>query len=528
MLKPLLKKQFLETVAVVFYGKDGKRRSPLALVGFALLMLYAFGAVGAMFWFISDMLCTGLVEAGLAWVYFAFMGIMATGFACIGSIFAAKAQLYEAKDNELLLSMPIKPRHILFSRTTGLYALAWFFSALVLVPATICYFTVVKPTALSVVFSSLILFIVPLGSLSVSCLLGWLIALVTARLRSKNFVTLVFTVAFLAVYFWLYSKMQDYLSYIVANGAAVGEAFQTRLFPFWQMGLAATGKGTAFLAFAGLFIGAFALVYLVMDKTFLRVVTQKKGGAKAKYKRKERKAAPAAIALFKKECARFVKNPMIALNCLLGSLFFLIFPVLALCNLDFCRQIAALAYQGELALIFIALLCFVSTMNMLTASSVSLEGETLWIVQSLPVEPWTVLQSKLAVHIVFTGAPALLCTLVTGVAIGLSVGWLLAAVVAVLAFILLCASAGLAINIKLPNLRWTSEIVAVKQGLSSLVAMLVEWGAAALFIGGYFLFGKYLSAWSYAVTVIAVLAVANAALLAWLKKRGAKIFANLS
>lgn len=218
---------------------------------------------------------------------------------------------------------------------------------------------------------------------------------------------------------------------------------------------------------------------------------------------------------------------MIAFNCLLGSVLYVVLPVLALFNLDFCRQIATIPYEGEIALIFAALLCGVATMNILTASSVSLEGETLWLLQSLPVEPWTVLKSKLALHLAFTGIPALLCALVTGLAVGLSAGWLFFCVLAALAFILLCATSGLAINLKLPDLRWTSEIVAVKQSPSVLVSMLVNLGVTALLVGCYFLFGKYLPAWGYALLVTVLLVGANAALLAWLKRRGTKIFATL-
>ena len=132
MLKPLIKKQLIETTAFFFTGKNGKRRGPLAILGFILLMVYAFGAVGAMFYLMADMLCAPLVGAGLNWVYFALVGTMATAFAVIGSVFTAKAKLYEAKDNDFLLSLPIKPWEILFSRAVSLYAFAFLFSALVL------------------------------------------------------------------------------------------------------------------------------------------------------------------------------------------------------------------------------------------------------------------------------------------------------------------------------------------------------------------------------------------------------------
>lgn len=51
------------------------------------------------------------------------------------------------------------------------------------------------------------------------------------------------------------------------------------------------------------------------------------------------------------------------------------------------------------------MLCLISSMNDITAPSVSLEGKNIWIVQSLPVTAWQVLRAKLNLHIVLTIPP---------------------------------------------------------------------------------------------------------------------------
>ena len=47
-------------------------------------------------------------------------------------------------------------------------------------------------------------------------------------------------------------------------------------------------------------------------------------------------------------------------------------------------------------------------MNLMAAPSVSLEGRTIWLVQSLPVRPWQVLRAKLQLQLVLTAVPALI------------------------------------------------------------------------------------------------------------------------
>ena len=41
----------------------------------------------------------------------------------------------------------------------------------------------------------------------------------------------------------------------------------------------------------------------------------------------------------------------------------------------------------------------------MAAPSVSLEGKSLWLLQSLPVTPWQVLRAKLSVQLLLTSAP---------------------------------------------------------------------------------------------------------------------------
>lgn len=528
MLKTLLKKQFLEFGAFFTLSKkDGKRRSPMAILGIAVLMLYAFGTSGAMFYLLADTLCVPLVSAGLSWVYFALVGVIATGIACICSASGAKIQLYEAKDNDLLLSMPIKPWQILFARLVGLYAITWLFTSLVFVPSLISYFVHFGVKFLPLIFSVLLVFILPFGALAIACFLGWLIALITSKIRAKNLLTTLLTVGFLVLYMVAYSKINDYLQYVIANGDVVGAKMKTALWLFYQFGLGATGDVLALSAFTVCFGALFALVYFVLAKTFLRLATANRGGFRKKYKAKRREANGAVFALFKREALRFFKNPMVLLNCSLGSIFLLILPVYAIVEIDFCRQLASLEADAFFAMLVAVIVCGITAMNIITASSVSLEGKTIWQLQSLPIDPFKVLVGKLVFHFSVSALPALLCVGALCVILKIGVWYALLCVASVVIFVVFCATSGLCINLKMPNLHFTNEVTAVKQSMSVLVAMFVNIGAIGAFIGGYFWFGKHLPEAGYVAICLGLLVALSVPTIVWLKKRGARIFAFL-
>ncbi len=532
MLKPLLKKQFLEMASFFYVGKDGKRRGIGTAIGFCALMIYAFGAVAVMFGFMAKMLCEPLVLGGLDWVYFALIGSISTAFSCVGSVFMAKSKLYEAKDNDLLLAMPVKPWAILFARMVGLYAMAFLFNALVFIPAAVIYFTVAKFSVLSVLFLLLTLFLLPLGGLVISCLLGWLIALLTARIRQKNLITMLFSVAFLVGYFYVYSKATEYLNYVILHGEAVGAKMKTVLFPFWQMGLGATGKPLGFLAFAGVFLALFALTYYLLALTFYKLVTMKRGGKKAKYREKNTRAGSAFSALFRREGMRVFKNPMILFNAALGSVLLLILPVLAIVKADALQQLIALPIGGSgmaetVSLIVAVVVCFMASTNMLTASSISLEGENIALLQSMPLSERQIFAAKLALHMAITAVPAMICSVVLCIVLKIGIWLSLLLCVTVTAFTLVCAAGGLAINLKMPYMHWQSEMVAVKQSMSVMVAMFAAWGMTLLFVGAYFLFGRRMPAAAFLGICLATLCAFATALLWWLDARGARIFRKL-
>lgn len=527
MWKALLKKQFLEGTAFLFTAKNGKRRSTVSLAGFGVLMVYALVTVAGMFWLMSETLCAPLVQAGMGWLYFAFMGVIATALGVVGSIFTARSKLYEAKDNDLLLSMPIPSWMILLTRMTGLYLYTLLFESFVFIPTLVRYFTVVGFGVLPALCSLIVFLIMPLGAMTLGCLLGWVITWVSSKLPVKNLIEIVFAVLFMAAYFLLYSKVNEYLGYVIAHGEAVGAKMKTLLYPFSRLGYACTGKWGALGLYLFMFIGVFALVYLLVSKTYLRLATSNRGNIRIKYKEKARKGKPVFWALVQKEGLRYWKNPMVALNCFLGSIFLVAFPVIFLFLPDAVEGFfLSFGAQGKSALFLAAFVGVMATMNGGAASCISLEGEALGLLRAFPVKTEKIVWAKAAFHGLIAALPATFATVI--VCILTKAGWMGVLVwIAVLTVIAGSVLFGISINLKAPNLHWTSEIVVVKQSFSSLLGMLFGIGAIGLFVGGYFLFGKYLSAWGYLSVCTAVTAAFCLATAWWLKKIGTKIFESL-
>ena len=160
MLKVLLKKQLSEVFKSYFYdAKKNRMRSKAAIAGwFIFFFVIMVGMMGGIFTFLSLSLCESLVQAGVGWLYFLIMGGVSVFLGAFGSVFNTYSGLYLAKDNDLLLSMPIPVRTIMAARLANVYLMGAMYSAVVLLPALIVYWIVAGITAARVVCGLLLIY----------------------------------------------------------------------------------------------------------------------------------------------------------------------------------------------------------------------------------------------------------------------------------------------------------------------------------------------------------------------------------
>lgn len=531
MIKTLLKKQMAESFSWLYYNrKNGKRRDAKGIAAFVLMYLFIFGLLGYVFFDMSLILCEPLSSIGYGWLYFAIVSLVSVFLGVFGSVFNTFSSLYQAKDNDMLLSMPISPSKILIMRLSGVYAMGLMYELLVMIPALIVWFMYGKVSISGIIFSILLPFVLSLFILTLSCILGWVIAVISSKTKNKNFITVILSLGFIAAYYYVYSQAYKMIATIVANAEDVASSMIKFLYPFYHMGRAAEGNPLSMLIFTGIITAIFAVVYIILEHGFLKLATTNKGAKKIKYKEKKVKAGNASSALFKKELKRFTGSPNYMLNCGLGIVIMLIAAVAMLIKGGTLAEMMPQLYEGAekiIPLIIAAALCMMTSMNDMTAPSVSLEGKSIWLVQVLPVTPWEVLKAKLKLHLVLTLPPAAIMTICTLIVFRPAVEFMFLIPLSVAAFIVTMALFGLFMNLKFPDLKWTNEIVPIKQSFSVTAALFGGWAVVIGLTVLYFLLRNILSPAAYLFAASALLIIFSVLLFMWIKNKGSKVFAEL-
>lgn len=533
MFNALLRAKLSAFISGIFrVSKNAKNKSPLIKIGIGLLVLYMICYFIFMFGWFFYTICEPLSMANLQWFYFSVAGIMTIIFTFVFSVFSTQSLLFEAKDNEMLLAMPIPPKFILGSRLAIMIIMNLAFEALIFAPAGVIY--IIKSqtvTAVGVLFFVIVFLLLPLLVMTLSCFFGWLVAIITARMRNKNTITVILSIGFLAVYFSVFSKLQNYINQLIQNGEAIANVIKKSVFPIYYLGTSIANQDfPGLIYFAICCIVPFVIVYILLSRSFIRIATTKKGAKKIKYTETPLNVSSVRAALTKRELRHFFGNAMYIMNGALGVLFTFVLAGVVAVNSDLLFKIfAQIPNFGEYIGPFLCVaLGVLATTNIITAPSISLEGRNLWISQSSPIDAGDVLMAKVNMHLIVCMPSVILAA--ASCSIFLDISPVMKAFIFIIPSLLTVFSAlfGLAVNLKFPKFDWINETAAIKQSISTMIAMFGSMGVVALPIIIYAAALKdFVSIEAFMLIAAVLFAAICAALYRYLMTRGKSIFESL-
>ncbi|MGI6005568.1 MAG: hypothetical protein ACOX88_09195 [Christensenellales bacterium] len=514
-------------------NRSGKKSKGLGiLLGIAVIyaMVVLLGLMSVMFM----SLAAGMVAAGMPWLYFTMAGLMSVGFCFVGSVFIAEKQMFDSSDNELLLSMPVPPSYILATRLSTLFILNSLYNLLVMVPAGIIFAIAGHATAPQIIKFIFLTLLLPLIPTALTCVVGWVIGSVSSRMRHKNLISSILMIGMFLLYMYLMLNLNRYMQDLIANGIAIGRAVARAFPPLYYFGTGVTGGVADFAGFLAWAVILFAALYAVLSRTFLKIVTRKKGHVRVRYVEKPLDVSSPRRALFKKELRRLFSLPIYVFNAAMGSVMLLILAGFILVQGPKVQTMLAQffgAAGGGSAIAFgivVAAASFCAAMNVTTAPAISLEGKAIVLLKSLPVSAKDVFLAKINVNLL-VGLPAII--------IVAAAAWLRLPVTPLQGLLVLAVPAacqvfaalyGLACNIWMPRFDWISEVMVIKQSGSVALAVLTAMAVVMLPMGLYpAVLARFIGLELFLILATGVLLAASAGLYAYLMRGGAKRYDRL-
>lgn len=398
----------------------------------------------------------------------------------ITTIFKIKGTIFGFRDYDMVMSLPVSTEVIVASRLIILYAINFMFVIIITVPMMIVYGLLARPNIMFYITGFITLFFIPLVPIVIASFLGTLIAYAASRFRHSNVFSMLFSFIILAGIIFGSFTMKDNGRELVDIGKSLTNQVNA-IYPLAQMYTAAVVKHdiVSFLLFILISLIAFMLYTLLVKRIFKKMNTlMMTGSYHANYKLGQLKTASPLKALYRKELKRYFSSTIYVLNTGFGIVMLTI-GAIALAFVDLNKAIGSPEAVNALMKALPVYLSFCIMMSCTTMASISLEGKSLWIIKSMPITPRIVYLSKIAVNLTVI-SPAILDIIIIGVGVKMNIIQVICLLLIAVSSSVFIALFGLTINLLLPNLNWTSEIVVVKQSAATMITIFSAMGYVGL------------------------------------------------
>ena len=458
----LLKSQFINVFNVSRKNKksvDKEKRAPLRI---AIIVLITALLSGVCF-FYALLFGEGLVLSKELYMLTPFM----IGFSSILNLFlsfySVGSVLFSNKDYDLLSSMPIKKSSIIFAKLAFMYVTSLLITLIATLPS---YFAILYlGESLSfkyVTLTFLSAFFAPLLVIAVATLLATAIHLALAGLKRKTLWQNLLMPALFIAFFGL--------GFIGEGQSAV--TLISKLYFVTPILVKGTAEVGYFFLYLAINVLSFAVTTFIVCVFYHRINTLMRRSYKNKnFKLQKQIKSSKKKALVKRELKTLFSIPIYLLNVITGPVISLVgsivFTVMVF-NMGGDEGLKQLAMA-----IVPAVLLFTHMLAPSTASCISLEGKSFWVIKSAPIKESHFLACKLGSNFLVNTLPAVVSSLILSIFVAPSIRFVLIIFVFAVGGSVLSGNLGLLFNLKFPKMNWENEAQVAKNGLPVLLSMVV-------------------------------------------------------
>ena len=339
------------------YTKDKKKKDNFILLTLAWIL------VGAMILAYIALLSFGMIEVGMSEILPMYLYMITSLIILVFSFFKAGGVIFQMKNFEILLSLPISKTAVVISRFLSMYTTNMFMSLLIMLPGTIIYGIYNHPGPLFYIFIFIGTLFLPLLPITLSTAVGALIAGIGSRMKHKNLViaalTIIFAIVIMAGSMLLSGNSDTITPDMIRDITDFMTAQIKRIYP------PAVWFGSALV----LFICMVALV----QKYFLTICTALNAThAKNNYKMQSLSTRSVLKALRNREIKRYFASSIYVSNTIVGYILMLLVPVAILFTGPEKFE-TLIGYPGIVVHALPVLLGMIAAMVPMTACSISIE-----------------------------------------------------------------------------------------------------------------------------------------------------------
>lgn len=465
----------------IFKYSTGKNASKIKKMIFPIFL---FMAVSVSIGIYAYTMVEILAPIGLTYIMLTMCMAIITILTFIEGIYKSQGILFEAKDNDMLFSLPIKKSAILFIRIFKLLLFEYIYNLMFILPVFAIYIIFEKPEIGFYLLSILMTILVPIIPTVISCFLGYIIKMISSKSKSKKVVQVFLSsIVFIGIFF-LSMNSNSLIEHMATKASSINDLLIKIWYPIGAyISLINEFDILIFIKFLLINIVPFVIFILIGQKYYFKIISNSKNSSVKSKKKNDEKIIKVRKPIFSftsKEIKRYFSSPVYMFNTSLGLILMLVITII-LCFKGKEMIVSVFSVYGltnaiSIEMLYYGLIIFTLCFTSITSSSISLEGKTINITKSLPIDYKTIFKSKILYCYVLELPFALISELIFITKFKVSGTFIIQTLLLIFIIILLSAVIGLIVNLKYPKLNASNDTEVVKQGMSSLIATFCGFG----------------------------------------------------
>ncbi len=482
--------------------KKQAKRSAYSLLATAFALAY-FSV------FYSLELANAFAQIGMLPTLLGLMAFACTALLIVFSIFETKGVLFGFGDYDIVMSWPVSVHAVAASRVTSMYAYNFVYAALLLIPAGVIYAGMAHPQWWYYPLFVLMMLLIPALPTIVGAILGTILTVATARMKKRNLVNILGQMALVLLImvfsFRMNTTMTDASS--IQGSANTMQTLVEQAYPpaMWFQNALTTGSMLDLIGMIVIFVISVSLLLLFIGKNFVEINSRIKSTPTGEtFVMRSQVRSGRVKALFRNEAKRYFGSSVYVVNTAFSYVMLLAAGIFCIVKQDMIAEALNMPELDFARSLIPFALGWIVSMGTTTASSISMEGKTLWIVKGMPVSARDWLTGKLMVSLLLAVPSILISSTMVSIATKASAtGWFWMYAVP-LSYAVAFGVFGLWLNIRMPKLDWQGEAEVVKQSAATMICVFTGMGATLV---PAIVAGITHSVWVQAITVIVLLAL---------------------
>ncbi len=409
----------------------------------------------------------------------------------IEGIYKSGPLIFNCKDDELLLSLPIKRRTVLFIRVFKFYIFELLFNSMFLIPIMISYIRWEHNINYTYYITCIImLFILPIIPIVISCIIGLITSNISSKFKYKNATQIIISMLILIGILYISFNMDTIFTYIEKHATSMNDLITKIYYPAGVFSKLITKFNILdLITFILVNIIIFILSIFILSKFYFKINSKLKS-ITTTYNKKinidtlKIKSNPQTISLIKKEINTFFKIPVFIINAGFALVLFIVAIIIILIKFDSLINILTTTETGlgltkesilnNISIYILILISITSYTTSITNSVISLEGKNINILKSLPIKVKTILMSKVLSALTITTPVLIIGNILLFIKFKINIFNSLLLLILSILIPLVSHFIGIIVNLKYPKFDFENSAEVVKQSASSFTALMIN------------------------------------------------------